>query len=433
MKTSLETLTGLKRSLTVELPIDTFNQKVDQVLKKMAPKVNIDGFRKGKVPMSILRQRFGTSASTDAANEVVNETLGDAFKAEKVAPAGQPALTQVDSQGDKQFLYTVEFEVFPEVKVGDFAKLKIEQTKVKITKADEDKTLEGLKEQMTEYKPVKRKSKKGDRLKVDFKGLVDGKVFEGGEAADFRFVLGSSTMIKGFEDGLTDLAAGKTTTLDLKFPDDYNAPQLAGKDVVFEISVKEVGSPKEPKVDDEFAKKFGEDNVEALLKNMKERMRIEIDNRLSQGNRDAVFNALLEANDFEVPESSIAAEAENLKQDMEARMQQQGLDTKGGNLDASVFNKEAKRRVQLGLLVNQIASDNDIEATKEQLDEQLEEMAASYGEQAQQVINYYNEDPSRMTGIELMVVEKMVQALILEKAKVTEKNKKFQEVANQQG
>lgn len=432
MKTSLETLTGLKRSLTVQLPIDTFNQKVDQVLKQMAPKANLDGFRKGKVPMSILRQRFGASASTDAANEVVNDTLGDAFKEQKVAPAGQPALTQVDSEGDKQFVYTVEFEVFPEIKAGDFAKLKIEQTKVKITKADEDKTLEGLKEQMTEYKSVKRKSKQGDRLTVDFKGLVDGEVFEGGEATDFRFVLGSSTMIKGFEEGLTDIAAGKTTTLDLKFPDDYNAPQLAGKDVVFEISVKEVGSPKEPKVDDEFAKKFGEDSVDTLLKSMKERMRIEIDTRLSQGNRDAVFNALLEANDFEVPESSIAAEAETLKQDMEARMQQQGLDTKGGNLDASVFNKEAKRRVQLGLLVNQIASDNDIEATKEQLNEQLEEMAASYGEQAQQVINYYNEDPSRMTGIELMVVEKMVQALILEKAKVTEKNKKFQEVANQQ-
>ncbi len=431
MKTSLETLDGLKRSLTVELPIDTFNQKTDKILRGMASQVNIDGFRKGKAPLEMLRKRFGANASSDAVNEIVNETLHDALAEAKATPASRPAITKVDSEGDN-FSYTVEFEVYPEIKVGDFSKLKIDQTKVKITKADEDKTLEGLKEQLTEYKTVKRKSKDGDRLNIDFKGTIDGKVFEGGEAKDFSIVLGKGSMIDGFEQGLTDVAADKSVTLDLTFPKEYHAPQLAGKDVTFEISVNEVASPKVPKVDAKFAEKFGEKDVESLKKSMKEQMRVEIDNRLANQNKDAIFNALLAANEFSVPQSSIDDEAKNLLNEMQARMQQEGMDSKGASLPASTFNGEAERRVKLGLLVSQIASDNNFVASKKQIDEKLEEMSQSYGENAQQMMDYYNADPSRLTSIELLVVEKMVSDLVLEKAKVTAKNKKFQEVTQQQ-
>jgi trigger factor len=430
MKTSLETLDGLKRSLTVKLPADTFKQKTDAVLQKMASQVTIDGFRKGKVPLTILRKQFGDNATSDAVNDIVNETLVDALTKEDVTPAARPTITKIDSKDEKEFTYTVEFEVYPEIEIADFSKLKIEQTKVKITKADEDRTLEGLIDQSTEYKSVKRKSKDGDQVTIDFEGSMDGDVFDGGKATDFQLILGKGTMIKGFEDGLTDVAAGKSISLDLTFPKDYHAPQLAGKEVTFEITVTDVSSPKAPKLDNKFAEKFGEKDMDALNKSMKEQMRVEIDGRIAEENKNAVFDALLAVSDFTVPQGSVDAEAQNLLQEMQERMQQQGMQPQDG-LEASAFNTEATRRVKLGLLINAVASNHDLTASKEQLDAKLIEMSQMYGENAQQMIDYYNEDQTRLTHVELLVVEKMVQDAVLDKADVTFKNKKFQEITKQ--
>lgn len=430
MKTSLETLDGLKRSLTVKLPAETFKQKTDAVLQKMATQVTIDGFRKGKVPLTILRKQFGDNATSDAVNDIVNETLFDALTEVNVTPAARPIISKIDSKDEKEFTYTVEFEVYPEIEIADFSKLKIEQTEVKITKADEERTLEGLITQSTEYKSVKRKSQDGDQVTIDFEGIMDGEVFDGGKATDFQLVLGKGSMIKGFEDGLTDVAAGKSISLDLTFPKDYHAPQLAGKEVTFEISVTDVSSPKAPKLDNKFAEKFGEKDMDALKKSMKEQMRVEIDGRIAEENKNAVFDALLAVNDFTVPQGSVDSEAQNLLQEMQERMQQQGMQPQDG-LEASAFNTEATRRVKLGLLINAIASNHNLTASKEQLDAKLVEMSQMYGENAQQMIDYYNEDQTRLTHVELLVVEKMVQDAVLDKATVVLKNKKFQEVTKQ--
>ncbi|TEU22034.1 MAG: trigger factor [Gammaproteobacteria bacterium] len=430
MKTSLETLDGLKRSLTVKLPAETFKQKTDAVLQKMATQVTIDGFRKGKVPLTILRKQFGDNATSDAVNDIVNETLFDALTEVNVTPAARPTISKIDSKDEKEFTYTVEFEVYPEIEIADFSKLKIEQTEVKITKADEERTLEGLITQSTEYKSVKRKSQDGDQVTIDFEGIMDGKVFDGGKATDFQLVLGKGSMIKGFEDGLTDVAAGKSISLDLTFPKDYHAPQLAGKKVTFEISVTDVSSPKAPKLDNKFAEKFGEKDMDALKKSMKEQMRVEVDGRIAEENKNAVFDALLAVNDFTVPQGSVDSEAQNLLQEMQERMQQQGMQPQDG-LEASAFNTEATRRVKLGLLINAIASNHNLTASKEQLDAKLVEMSQMYGENAQQMIDYYNEDQTRLTHVELLVVEKMVQDAVLDKATVVLKNKKFQEVTKQ--
>ncbi len=430
MKTSLEILSRLKRALTVELTTDLFKQKTDEVLKDIATKVQIDGFRKGKVPMAILRKQFGVQANSDAVNNVVNDTLVDALTDAKVNPASRPNITKIDAENEKTFSYTVEFEVYPEIKIADFSKVKVEQLEAKITKADEDKTLKGLADSKTEFKAVKRKSKDGDQVIIDFKGSLNGEVFKGGVAADFKMVLGKGSMIAGFEDGLQGISAGESTTLNLTFPKEYHAPQLAGKEVVFEVDMKEVAAPTAPKLDDKFAEKFGEKTMDGLRKSMSEQMGVELKTRLANQNKDALFGALLEVNDFEVPQASIDQEAKVLLQDMQQRMQQQGMASQG-DMPASTFNPEATRRVKLGLLVNQIATENKIEATKKQLDAKLAEMAASYGEQAQQMIDYYNADPSRMTSIESMVVEEMVQEVILKSAKVTAKKTTFEAVTQQ--
>ena len=431
MKTSLTTLEGLKRSLTVELPVDTFNQKTEKIIKSLATKVRIDGFRKGKIPANILRQRFGASAKSDAATEMVSETLEDALKDVDIVPAAQPSLTNVDTENSESLVYTIEFEVYPEIKLNSLSKLKIDQVTSKVTKEDEERALQDLQDRSTEYKSVKRKSKEGDRLIIDFEGLMDGESFEGGAAEGFEIILGRGTMIEGFEKGLIDISPGKTVEINATFPEDYHVENLAGRDAVFKVKVNEVGSPIELKRDDDFAKKFGEKDFETMKSRMTSQMKIELDSRLIQQNKDTAFSALLEANDFEVPEGSISSEASRLQQDMESRMEQQGMPSKG-KLPAEMFNEEAARRVKLGLLINKIATDSEITADKDLVDAKLNEMSLQYGESAQQMVDWYNTDPSRLASIESIVVEDLVAKHIANEAKVTLTDRNFLEIMNTQ-
>ena len=431
MKTSLNTLDGLKRSLTVELPVDTFNDKTEKIIKSLATKVRIDGFRKGKIPANILRQRFGASAKSDAATEMVSETLEDALKDADVVPAAQPSLTNVDTENSESLIYTIEFEVYPEIKVNTLSSLKIDQVTSKVTEEDEERALQDLQDRSTEYKSVKRKSQEGDRLVIDFEGLMDGESFEGGAAEGFEIVLGRGTMIDGFEKGLIDIAPGKTVEVNATFPEDYHVENLAGREAVFKVKVNEVGSPIELKRDDEFAKKFGEKDFETMKTRMTSQMKMELESRLVQQNKDTAFSALLEANDFEVPEGSVSSEALRLQQDMESSMEQQGMPSKG-KLPVEMFNEEAARRVKLGLLINKIATDSEITAEKDLVDAKLNEMSLQYGESAQQMIDWYNTDPSRLANIESIVVEDLVAKHIADEAKVTSTEKNFLEIMNTQ-
>ena len=431
MKTSLTKLEGLKRSLVVELPVDTFNQKTERIIKSLASKVRIDGFRKGKIPASILRQRVGGSAKSDAANEIVTETLADALKDADVSPAAQPSLVNVDTENSEKFIYTIEFEVYPEIKVASLSNLKMDQVDSKVTEEDEERALQDLQDRSTEYKTVKRKSKEGDRLIIDFEGLLDGESFEGGAAEGFEIVLGRGTMIEGFEKGLIDIAPEKTVEVTATFPEDYHVENLAGREAVFKVTINEVGEPTEVKRDDEFAKKFGEKDFETMKSRMTKQMQVELESRLVQQNKDTAFTALLDANDFEVPEGSISTESLKLQQDMESRMEQQGMPSKG-KLPAEMFQEEAARRVKLGLLINKIATDGEIKAEKEQVDAKLNEMALQYGESAQQMIDWYNTDPSRLANIESIVVEDMVAKHVADQAKVTMTDKTFLEIMSPQ-
>ena len=431
MKTSLTKLEGLKRSLTVELPVDTFNQKTEKIIKSLASKVRIDGFRKGKIPAAILRQRVGGSAKSDAANEIVTETLAEALTDVDVSPAAQPSLVNVDTENSEKFIYTIEFEVYPEIKVASLSNLKMDQVDSKVTEEDEERALQDLQDRSTEYKTVKRKSKEGDRLIIDFEGLLDGESFEGGAAEGFEIVLGRGTMIEGFEKGLIDIAPEKTVEVTATFPEDYHVENLAGREAVFKVTINEVGEPTEVKRDDEFAKKFGEKDFETMKSRMTKQMQVELESRLVQQNKDTAFTALLDANDFEVPEGSISTESLKLQQDMESRMEQQGMPSKG-KLPAEMFQEEAARRVKLGLLINKIATDGEIKAEKDQVDAKLNEMALQYGESAQQMIDWYNTDPSRLANIESIVVEDMVAKHVAEQAKVTMTDKTFLEIMSPQ-
>jgi trigger factor len=342
MKTSLNTLEGLKRSVVVELPIADFNKKVDKTLAEMSKNATIDGFRKGKVPAVILKKRFGASANNDAIHALVGDTLNAALLEAKVEPAHQPQLANVDLKSNKDiFSYTVEFEVFPEIKLADFSQLTFEAITANITTEDEAKTLEGLKSQSTTYQIVERKSQTNDQLSIDFKGFIDGEAFEGGESKDFKLVLGKGTMIEGFETGLTGVVAGLETKLDLVFPKEYHAKDLAGKKVVFDVTVNRVEAPETPEENDEFAIKFGEKDMASLKSGIKKQMQTELDNRLQKTNQDAMFKALLEANEFEVPSATVEQEAQNFFKDMDARLSEQGMESVCGIVVTDMFFEEA--------------------------------------------------------------------------------------------
>jgi len=431
MKTSLNTLDGLKRSLVVELPIDTFNEKTDKIMQNLAKQARIDGFRKGKVPAKVLHQRFGANAKADATNEIVTETLSEALADAKISPATQPSLTKVESEDSDNFIYTIEFEVFPEISVSSLAGLTIDQISAKVTEEDEEKSLQDLQDRATEYKSVKRKSKEGDRLIIDFEGLLEGESFEGGAAEGFEIILGRGAMIDGFEQGLIDVASGKELEIKATFPEDYHVENLAGREAVFKVKVNEIGSPKQLKLDDELANKYGEKDFETMKNRIANQMQMELVSRVEQHNKGTTFTALLEANSFEVPEASIDAEANNMLKDMESRMEQQGMPS-NNKMSNDLFKEEATRRVKLGLLVNKIAKDYEIKPEKEQVDAKLKEISMSYGESAPQMIEWYNSDPSRLENIESIVVEQLVVEYITSEAKVNIKEKTFQEIMGPQ-
>ena len=431
MKTSLNTLEGLKRSLVVELPIDTFNEKTNKIMQNLAKQARVDGFRKGKVPATVLRQRFGANAKADATNEIVTETLPEALADAQISPATQPSLTKVESEDSDNFIYTIEFEVFPEISVSSLAGLTIDQISAKVTEEDQEKSLQDLQDRATEYKSVKRKSKEGDRLIIDFEGLLEGESFEGGAAEGFEIILGRGAMIDGFEQGLIDVASGKELEIKATFPEDYHVENLAGREAIFKVKVNEVGSPKQLKLDDELANKYGEKDFETMKSRIANQMQIELASRVEQQNKGTTFTALLEANSFEVPEASIDAEANNMLKDMESRMEQQGIPS-NNKMSNDLFREEATRRVKLGLLVNKIAKDYEIKPEKEQVDAKLKEISMSYGESAPQMIEWYNSDPSRLENIESIVVEQLVVEYITSEAKVNIKEKTFQEIMGPQ-
>jgi len=431
MKTLLNTLEGLKRSLVVELPIDTFNEKTNKIMQNLAKQARVDGFRKGKVPATVLRQRFGANAKADATNEIVTETLPEALADAQISPATQPSLTKVESEDSDNFIYTIEFEVFPEISVSSLAGLTIDQISAKVTEEDQEKSLQDLQDRATEYKSVKRKSKEGDRLIIDFEGLLEGESFEGGAAEGFEIILGRGAMIDGFEQGLIDVASGKELEIKATFPEDYHVENLAGREAIFKVKVNEVGSPKQLKLDDELANKYGEKDFETMKSRIANQMQIELASRVEQQNKGTTFTALLEANSFEVPEASIDAEANNMLKDMESRMEQQGIPS-NNKMSNDLFREEATRRVKLGLLVNKIAKDYEIKPEKEQVDAKLKEISMSYGESAPQMIEWYNSDPSRLENIESIMVEQLVVEHITSEAKVNIKEKTFQEIMGPQ-
>lgn len=433
MQVSVETLNGLERKLTVSVPAEEVEEEVSQRLKNLAQKVKMDGFRPGKVPMNVVKQRYADNVRQEVARDMVQSTLHQALKEKELVPAGYPAVEPEQLESGKDFRYTAVFEVFPEINIDELNQEKVEVIQAEVEDSDVDSMIEKLREQHKEWQEVSRPAAEGDKVVLDFKGYVGDEAFEGGQAQDYEVVIGSGSMIPGFEEGLIGAEPGQEFDLKVTFPEDYNHKDLAGKEATFKINLKKVMEGKLPELDDEFAKKFNieEGGIEALKKDIKENMTRELEQRLSSLNRENAFNQLMEKNPVELPKALIDQEIENLKHEMYHRIfgPEHKENEKIPDFPRSLFEDQAKRRVHLGLLFSEYVKKHELSVDKERVDARIEKFASAY-EKPEEVRSWYQGNPDRMAEIEGLVMEELVSDKILEDATVVEKTMNYEEVMN---
>jgi trigger factor len=421
MQVSVESTGTLERRMTVTVPEERIATEVEQRLKSMAPRVRIDGFRPGKVPFSVIKGKYAGQVRNEVIGDVMQTSFYEAVQQEKLKPAGNPTIEPKLTEPGKGLEFDAVFEVMPEIKLAKLSKVKIERPVVEVKDGDIDDTIENIREQRKEYGEVDRAAENGDRVHVDFKGFVDGEAFQGGEAKDFPLDLGAGRMIKGFEEGIVGAKAGDELTLDLSFPEEYHAEELAGKECKFEIKVQKVLGPKLPEVDDEFAKAMGvEGGVEAMRAEIKKNMEREITQAVENRIKSQVMDTLLEKNDVPSPQAMIEQESRNLAQQMLANLQGQGMDPSQLNLSGDMYKEQAERRVKLGLLLSEIVQDQGLEAGEADVRSFVEELAAGY-EQPQEVIDWYYGDKNRLAEVESLVLERKIVDWVLDQAEISDK------------
>lgn len=427
MQVSVETSQGLERVLTIDVPSENIDGAVQKRLQDMSRNVKMNGFRPGKVPFSVVKKRYGAAVRQEVLGEVMQRHYFEAVQQEELMPAGYPQLELVENKDGENLKFTAKFEIYPEVAVTDFDKLEIAAKTSEVSDEDLDKMLETLQGQRAAWKEVKRKSKKGDQVVVDFAGTIDGEAFAGGEAKEFPLELGSDSMIPGFEKQIIGAKAGEDVNVEVTFPEDYHVEDLKGKDAVFATHVHKVSEKELPSLED-LAEALAAENIDALKSDVKSNMERELRNALKAQVKGQVMDQLVASHEFDVPKAMIDQEIDRMRQEMLQQMRApQGGDTP--DLPADLFEEQATRRVKLGLVVAEIIKTQELKAGEDKVRAQVEDLAAVY-EQPQEVIDWYYGDPQRLREVESLVLEDTVVDLVLEKAKVSEESVSFDEIMN---
>jgi trigger factor len=434
MQVSLETTQGLERRLTITVPADSVSELVKKRLREIGKTARIDGFRKGKIPVSVIEKRFGQQAFMEVAQEAMQQNYVQALIQEKINPAGAPYFEPKNLENGKDLEFTATFEVFPEVEVKDVEKIEVERPVAEVTDADLDKMMETLQKQQATWTEKKVQAKEGHRVTMNFLGTVDGEEFEGGKAEDFVLELGQGRMIPGFEDGIIGKkSAKKSFEIDVTFPEDYHAENLKGKEAKFEITLTKVEVQELPKLDDEFVSKFGitEGGVDALKEEVKNNMTRELGQALKAKVKEATIKGLLETNEVEVPKTLIDQEVNNLRQQAMQRFGGQVDANNMPELPAELFEQQAADRVKTGLLLGQFIKENEIKADDEKVKEIINTQASAY-EDPQEVVDHYYGNEQLLENIRNLATEDQAIEMILEKAKVSDKSFNFDEIMNPQ-
>jgi trigger factor len=424
---------GLKRELKVTVALPEIQEKVDARLHEMKQRANIKGFRPGKVPVEHLRRLYGRSIMTEVLQQTISETSQKAISEREERPAQQPQINlPEDSQGVESVIsgeadleYTMSFEVIPDMELADLRQLKLEKEVAEVEDEDIDKSVQQLLESSASYEPKDGAAEDGDQLKVDFVGKIDGEPFEGGAAEDIAVLLGKNNFIPGFEEGLIGAKPGEERVVNVTFPEEYGAEHLAGKPAEFDVKVKEVGAPKLPEADDDFAKTMGFDSMDKL----REAIRDKLGKELEQASRTKLKRQLLDeldkAHDFELPASLVEQEYNELWQQTTQQMERSGqsFEDMGMTEEAEQARnrKLAERRVRLGLVLAEIGQRNNIEVTDEEMKRAMMDQARQYPGQEKQVIEYFQQNPNALMELRGPVFEEKVVDYALAMAEVNEK------------
>jgi trigger factor len=432
MAVTVETLDKLERKITLTLSADVIKNEVESRLKRLARTVKADGFRPGKVPMSIVAQRYGFSVQYEVMNDKVGEAFAKAANEAQLKVAGAPRITEKDGAPEGELAFDATFEVYPEVKLGDLSGAEVERVTTEVGDAAIDKTVDILRKQRRTFnqRPAAEAAVDGDRVTIDFEGKIDGVPFEGGKAEGFQFLLGEGRMLEAFEKAVRGMKAGESKTFPLKFPDDYHGQDVAGKEADFLVTLKKVEAQQLPEVNDDFAKSLGivDGSVEALRADIKKNLEREVKFRVLARNKGAVMDALLKVAELEVPKALVQGEVERMTEAARADLKARGVkDADKASIPAEMFQPQAERRVRLGLVVAELVKTNDLKAQPDQIKAHIEEMAQSY-EKPDEVVRWYYSDMQRLAEVEAVVLENNVTDFVLARAKVVDKTLPFDEL-----
>ncbi|MCR5864965.1 trigger factor [Aquincola sp. J276] len=432
MTVTVETLEKLQRRITLTLPADVIAGEVSTRLKKLARTVKADGFRPGRVPMSVVTQRYGYSVQYEVVNDKVGEAFNTAANEAKLRVAGMPSITQKDEAPEGSFAFDATFEVYPEVVIGDLAGAEVERVSSEVTDAAIDKTVDILRKQRRTFaqRPADAAAEEGDRVTIDFEGKIDGEPFAGGKAEAFQFIVGEGQMLEQFDKAVRGMKAGESKTFPLQFPEDYQGKDVAGKEADFLVTMTKIESQVLPEIDAAFAQSLGiaDGTVEALRADIKKNLEREVKFRVLARNKASVMDALVSVAQLDVPQALVKTETERMVESARADLKQRGVkDADKAPIPAELFTAQAEKRVRLGLVVAELVRANNLQAKPEQLQAHIEEMSQSY-EKPAEVVRWYLSDRQRMAEVEAVVIENNVTDFVLGRAKVTDKQLPFDEL-----
>ncbi|MGZ5051146.1 MAG: trigger factor [Methylobacter sp.] len=430
MQVSVEKTSELSRKMTVSVPEEIVQEKIEARLKSLARNVKVDGFRPGKVPQHVIKKMYGDRVRGEVVGDLVQDTYFEAIKQQDLKPAGYPYIQPSDET--EGFKYTAEFEVYPEISLDGIEQIKVSRPIATVQEADVDDMVQKLRSQKKTWIVVDRASQENDRIKINFSGVSEGENFTNGKVENYQVEIGAKQMIPGFEDNLIGLKAGDSKTFEVSFPEQYGNEKLAGKKAEFEIDVVEVEEPVLPEIDEAFIKAYGiEGSVDSFREDIKNNLESELEQALRGKLKNNVLEALYEKVQFTVPNALVDQEVESMMKPYLETAKRQKVKLEDLKLPRDMFEEQAKRRVALGLILGEIIHKNDIKLDDTKVRSTIEDMSKSY-ERPEDVINWYYADETRLNDVKQMVLENQTIDWIVERVKVSDETISFSDAMNKQ-
>ena len=428
---SIETLSAHLRRLNAFIPQQQIHGEIEARLKYLGRTAKVHGFRPGKVPLKTLQQIYGAQVRQEVLGEALQRSFTEAVQANSLNVVGYPDFEVKKSDpAAEQVEYSATFEVYPEVVLGDISSESIERATYTLSDADVDKTITKLRKQHTVFELADRAAQNEDQVHIDFSGKLNGMVFEGGEATDFSVVLGAGRMLPDFEAAIIGMKAGENKSFDMTFPEDYHSKDVAGKQVTFTITLHRVEAPRLPEVNAEFARLFGieDGDVAKFRAEIRDNLEREVVRRLKAHNKSNAMDLLLKVYQLEAPKALVDSEVQNMMRQAMDDMRERGVKIpQDMSLPPDMFVERAQRRVKLGMILEELVKQQDLNARPEQVKAMLQDYAQSF-EHPEEVVKWHYSDPSRLQEVKNMVLEDNVVAWVMGVAKVTDRAMEFNEL-----